>query len=126
MLPVLDRGLTALIDDLEQRGLLDTTLVVVAGEFGRGPVMTQTAGRGHWTAVMSLMLAGGGIRGGQVIGATDRRGGEIASGRVGPGDLAATVFNHLGINPNSHWMSPAGRPTPLVEGTAGVIRQLYS
>lgn len=88
--------------------------------------MTQTAGRGHWTPVMSLLLAGGGIRGGQVIGATDRRGGNIKSGRVGPGDLAATVFEHLGIKPYSHWTSPSGRPTPLVEGDAGVIEGLYA
>lgn len=115
MLPVLDRGLTALVSDLDQRGLLETTLVIVVGEFGRSPVMTKTAGRDHWPAVMSLLLAGGGIRGGQVIGATDRRGGAIHERRVGPGDLAATVFRHLGIDPSEHWINPSGRPVPLVE-----------
>ncbi len=123
MLPVLDRGLTALVDDLDSRGLLDTTLVVVCGEFGRGPVMTKTAGRGHWTQVMSMMLAGGGIKTGQTIGSTDRRGGGIQSRRLGPGDLAATVFKHLGIDPNDHWTNPGGRPTPLVEG-GSPIREL--
>ena len=125
MLPVLDRGLTALVGDLNERGLLETTLVMVIGEFGRSPVMTKTAGRGHWTPVMSMLMAGGGIKGGQVVGATDRRGGEIKSRPVRPGDIAATVFTHLGIDPADHWVNPQGRPTPLVEGNAGVIRELY-
>lgn len=125
MLPVLDRGITALVGDLHQRGLLESTLVIVVGEFGRTPVMTKTAGRGHWTPVMSLLLAGGGIKGGQAVGATDRRGGEIKNRPVRPGDLAATVFTHLGIDPGEHWTNPAGRPTPLVAGDAGVIRELY-
>ncbi len=115
MLPVLDRGLTALIDDLDQRGLLETTLVIAIGEFGRSPVMTKTAGRDHWPGVMSFLMAGGGIKGGQVIGATDRRGGSIQDRPLQPGDLAATVFSHLGIDPKSHWLSPSGRPIPLVE-----------
>ncbi len=115
MLPILDRGVTALIDDLDQRGLLETTLVIVIGEFGRSPVMTKTGGRDHWPGVMSFLMAGGGVKGGQVIGATDRRGGSIHERPLGPGDLAATVFTHLGIDPNSHWINPAGRPNRLVE-----------
>ncbi|MBL8812615.1 MAG: DUF1501 domain-containing protein [Planctomycetaceae bacterium] len=115
MLPVLDRGITALVSDLENRGLLDSTLVVVIGEFGRSPVMTKTAGRDHWPNVMSFTLAGGGFGGGRVIGATDRRGGEIHETPLGPGDLAATVFRHLEIDPSSHWVNPSGRPVPLVE-----------
>ena len=115
MLPVFDRGLTALIEDLDQRGLLETTMVVVIGEFGRSPVMTKTAGRDHWPGVMSFLMAGGGIKGGQVIGATDRRGGSIQERPLCPGDLAATVFSHLGIDPQSHWLNPSGRPVPLVE-----------
>lgn len=123
MLPVIDRGVTALVSDLEQRGLLDTTLVIVAGEFGRSPTMTKTAGRDHWPSVMSMLLAGGGIRGGQVIGATDRRGGAIHERPITPSDLAATVFQHLGIDSATHWINPSGRPIPLVEG--GVpIREL--
>ncbi|GAB4156219.1 MAG: DUF1501 domain-containing protein [Planctomycetaceae bacterium] len=125
MLPVLDRGVTALIGDLKERGLLETTMVVVIGEFGRTPVMTKTAGRGHWTPVMSMLMAGGGIKGGQVIGATDRRGGEIKNRPVRPGDLAATVFTHLGIDPGDHWINPQGRPTPLVDGDAAPIRELF-
>lgn len=115
MLPVLDRGLTALVSDLDQRGLLESTLVVVVGEFGRSPVMTKTAGRDHWPGVMSLVVAGGKSRGGQVIGGTDRRGGASQERPLGPGDLAATIFAHLGIDPGSHWINPSGRPTPLVE-----------
>ncbi|MCA9118299.1 MAG: DUF1501 domain-containing protein, partial [Planctomycetaceae bacterium] len=126
MLPVFDHGITTLVSDLEDRGLLDSTLVLVLGEFGRGPVMTKTAGRGHWTQVMSMMVAGGGVRGGQTIGATDRRGGGITDHRLGPGDLAATVFSHMGIDPGDHWINPAGRPIPLVEGEAGRIDALYS
>ncbi len=125
MMPVLDHGLTTLIDDLDDRGLLETTLILVAGEFGRGPVMTKTAGRGHWTPVMSMLVAGGGTKGGQVIGSTDRRGGSIKSGSVGPGDLAATVFRHLGIDPYDNWVNPAGRPIPLVDAPAAPIRSLY-
>ena len=125
MMPVLDRALTTLVSDLDERGLLDTTLIVVAGEFGRGPVMTKTAGRGHWTRVMSMLLAGGGIKTGQVIGSTDRRGGDVKEGRLGPGDLASTVFKYLGIDPYDHWVNPAGRPTPVVEGEAGPIRELF-
>ena len=115
MLPVLDRGITALIEDLDQRGLLETTMVVIIGEFGRSPVMTKTAGRDHWPGVMSFLMAGGGVTGGQVIGATDRRGGSIQERPLQPGDLAATVFSHLGIDPQSHWLNLSGRPVPLVE-----------
>ncbi len=116
MLPVLDRGITALVNDLDDRGLLANTLVLIVGEFGRSPVMTKTAGRDHWPQVMSLLVAGGRSKGGQIIGATDRRGGAIQQRPLGPSDLAATVFQHLGIDPFDHWINPSGRPTPLVEG----------
>jgi hypothetical protein len=124
MLPVLDRSLTALIADLADRGLLDTTLVVVCGEFGRSPVMTKTAGRDHWLQVMSMLLAGGGIKGGQAMGGTDRRGGAIAERPILPGDLAATVLHHLGIDSGTHWVNPSGRPVPLVE-EGKVIAELF-
>ena len=109
-----DQPIAALIDDLKQRGLLDDTLVLMMGEFGRSPVMTKTAGRGHWARVMSMIMAGGGLNHGRVLGSTDRKGYDVASRRVGPSDLAATVFHHLGSDLNAHWTNPLGRPIPIV------------
>jgi hypothetical protein len=114
LLPQVDRAVFALVNDLEQRGLLDNTLVLMLGEFGRSPVINKEAGRDHWTNVMSMIMAGGGLRHGQVIGSTDARGYDVKDGLVRPQDLAATVFRHLGIGLDSHWVSPQGRPTPIV------------
>lgn len=114
ILPTVDRTLHALVTDLEQRGLLESTMVLMMGEFGRSPVMTKDAGREHWLSVMSMVMAGGGLQHGQAIGSTDSRGGSIQSGVVRPQDLAATVFRHLDIDLSSHWLSPQGRPTPIV------------
>lgn len=114
ILPTIDRALHALVTDLEVRGMLDSTLVLMLGEFGRTPVMTPTAGRGHWMNCMSMLLAGGGLRHGQVIGATDSRGYDIKDARVTPADLAATVFRHLEIDLNAHWINPQGRPIPIL------------
>lgn len=114
ILPTVDRVIYTLVKDLDDRGLLDSTLVLMMGEFGRTPVMSADAGRGHWTNVMSMLVAGGGTRGGQVIGSTDERGYGPKDGRVTPSDLAATVFRHMGIDLDAHWISPQGRPTPIV------------
>lgn len=114
LLPRVDRTLTTLISDMEQRGLLDDTLVLMMGEFGRSPVINKEAGRDHWTNVMSMVVAGGGFRHGQVIGSTDSRGGAIASAAVRPQDLAATTFQHLGIDLRSHWINRRGRPIPII------------
>ena len=114
LLPRVDETLSALITDMEQRGTLDKTLIIMAGEFGRSPVINKEAGRDHWTNVMSMVLAGGGLRHGQVIGSTDSRGGEITSSAVRPQDLAASTFKHLGIDLNSHWVNDRGRPIPIV------------
>lgn len=114
LLPRVDQAMHALVTDLEQRGLLDDTLVMMLGEFGRSPVINKEAGRDHWTNVMSMVMAGGGLPHGQVIGETDRRGGEALSGLVRPQDLAATTFRHLGIDPESHWIDPQGRPIPII------------
>lgn len=114
LLPRVDRALYALINDLEQRGLLDDTFVMMMGEFGRTPVINEKAGRHHWTNVMSMVVAGGGMPHGQTIGSSDARGGAILSGCVRPQDLAATTFQHLGIDLNSHWTNPSGRPVPIV------------
>lgn len=116
-LPDVDRALYALVNDLEQRGLLDDTLVMMLGEFGRSPVINADAGRDHWTPVMSMVMAGGGLRHGQAVGATDSRGGAIVSGAVRPQDLAATTLRHLEIDLQSSWVNPQGRPVPvIVEG----------
>jgi hypothetical protein len=114
LLPNVDRALFALVTDLEQRGLLDSTLILMMGEFGRAPVINPDGGRDHWTNVMSMVAAGGGLRHGQAVGSTDSRGYEVKDGLVRPQDLAATVFRHLGIDLAAHWTSPQGRPTPIV------------
>lgn len=114
LLPTIDRALFALVNDLETRGLLDSTLVMMMGEFGRSPVMTPTNGRGHWPNCMSMLVAGGGLPCGQVIGSTDSRGYAIKDGVVRPADLAATTFRHLGIDLATHWVDPQGRPIPIV------------
>ena len=114
ILPTVDRALSALVSDLDERGLLDSTLVLMMGEFGRSPVMTKTAGREHWTSVMSMVAAGGGLPSGQVIGSTDDKGYGVKEGRVTPADLAATTYRHLGIPLDAHWTNPQGRPIPIV------------
>ncbi len=114
LLPRVDQVVYTLVNDLQARGLLDTTLVLMLGEFGRGPVMNKDAGRDHWTNCMSMLVAGGGFPAGRAIGRTDRKGYDIVEGRVRPSDLAATVFRHLGIDLESHWLDPQGRPIPIV------------
>ena len=118
LLPRVDQTLHAIVTDLESRGLLDSTLILMMGEFGRAPVINKNAGRDHWTRVMSMVMAGGGLRHGQVIGSTDSRGSDIATRPVLPGDLAATVYRHLGIDPAAHWIDRQGRPVPA--GAAAV------
>ncbi|MFT5528345.1 MAG: hypothetical protein ACI9HK_006334 [Pirellulaceae bacterium] len=114
LLPRVDRTMYTLVNDLEQRGLLDRTLVMMMGEFGRSPIINKDAGRDHWPSVMSMVMAGGGLNHGQIIGATDSRGGTIANNPVRPQDLAATTFKHLGIDLAAHWTTPRGRPIPIV------------
>ncbi|HVX12666.1 MAG TPA: DUF1501 domain-containing protein [Pirellulales bacterium] len=114
ILPTIDRALYALVTDLEQRGLLASTMVLMMGEFGRTPMLSSDAGRGHWTNCMSMLVAGGGLPCGQVIGRTDRKGYDVQDARVRPADLAATVFRHLRIDLDAHWVNPQGRPIPIV------------
>lgn len=122
--PRVDQAMFALINDLETRGLLDSTFVMMMGEFGRGPVINKTAGRDHWLRVMSMITAGGGMPTGQVIGSSDRRGGDIKSGKVRPQDLAATTFKHLGIDLNAEWVNRRGRPIPIVQEGGRPIPEL--
>jgi hypothetical protein len=118
LLPLFDHLLTTLVGDLHERGLADEVLVIAMGEFGRTPQMgTQgsTDGRNHWPVVMSMALAGGGFRHGQVIGATERDGGAIKERPVTPGDLAATIYHHMGVSLDATYQDPSGRPRPIVE-----------
>ena len=115
--PQLDTGLPALLDDLEASGLLDETLVVVMGEFGRTPTINAAGGRDHWGSVFSVALAGAGVPGGHVIGASDDRGAFPADRPVRPPDLAATIFQLMGIDPGREIRDPLDRPLSLV--TAG-------
>jgi len=124
LLPRVDRVIYALVNDLQARGLLDDTLVLMMGEFGRGPVINKNAGRDHWTNCMSMLLAGGGLPTGQVIGSTDAKGYDIKDKRVTPSDLAATVFRHLGIKLDAQWQDPQGRPIPIVTENGRPIPEL--
>jgi hypothetical protein len=117
LLPLFDGLITTLVGDLEERGLLDDVLVLAMGEFGRTPMMgTQgsTDGRNHWAVVMSMAMAGGGFRHGQVIGASEPDGGYIKERPVTPADLAATIYHHMGIPLDSTYLDPVGRPLPIV------------
>jgi hypothetical protein len=116
LLPKADLAYSALLEDLAARGLLDETLVVWIGEFGRSPKINGAHGRDHWGHVFSSTLAGGGVRGGQVIGASDRIGGYVRDGRVLPQDLVATVFHCLGHSPHTEIHDALGRPLPLTRG----------
>jgi uncharacterized protein (DUF1501 family) len=124
LLPPLDRSISALIDDLGQRGLASRTLLVVMGEFGRTPLINKAAGRDHWHHCYSVLLAGGGVRPGVVLGQSDRHGAYPLRGRVcTPADLCATVYHCLGINPKAVMTDPTGRPLPLTPGEP--VREVF-
>jgi hypothetical protein len=128
LLPLFDHLITTLVADLDDHGLLDRTLVLAMGEFGRTPVMgTQgsTDGRDHWPVVMSMLLAGGGLRHGQVIGSTEPDGGHIASRPVTPADLAATIYQHFGVPLDTTYTDPVGRPRAIVDPGGGPIAELF-
>lgn len=122
--PPADQAISAVIEDLEQRGMLDDTLVVCMSEFGRTPRFNGAAGRDHWGHVYSAFLAGAGIKGGVVHGASDAIGAYPAAGRVTPADLNATIFHCLGIDPHTEIQDPLGRPTPISRGD--VIRAIVN
>lgn len=115
LVPPADQAYAALIADLHERGRLDETLVVCLSEFGRTPRLVN-GGRGHWGTVFSISMAGGGVRGGVVHGASDRIGGSPRDGLVRPEDLFATVFHCLGIAPGAEYLDPLGRPHPVSRG----------
>ena len=114
--PMFDVGFTALIEDLDQRGLLAETLVVAIGEFGRTPKINSKAGRDHWGSVFSFVMAGAGISGGQVYGSSDNHGAFPLSDRVEPGDLTATMFHLLGLDHRGTFTDPLGREHALTRG----------
>ena len=124
LLPPADCAYSALIEDLDARGDLDSTLVVAIAEFGRTPRINANAGRDHWPDCFSIVLAGGGIRGGTVYGASDRFGAYPALDPVTPGDLAATIFSRFGLGPETEVRDVTGRPYRLAEGEP--LRVLFS
>jgi hypothetical protein len=123
LLPRFDQTLPALIKDMDRRGLLDETLVICMGEFGRAPLVAREPnfignkpGRKHWANAYSIVMAGAGVGRGQVVGATNRTGGDVITDRFGPWDVAATLFHALGIDPAGHYTDPLDRPQPISVG----------
>jgi hypothetical protein len=128
LLPLFDHFITTLVADLDERGLLDQVLVIAMGEFGRTPMMgTQgsTDGRNHWAVVMSMALAGGGLKHGQVIGSTEPDGGYIKDRPVTPSDLAATIYHYMGVPLDATYLEADGRPRAIVERGGKPIAELF-
>ena len=126
LVPSLDMAFSALLDDLKDRNLLDETLVVVMGEFGRTPKLNAAGGRDHWPRVFSVALAGGGVIGGQVVGASDAVGESPQNRPVSPGDLVATLYQLLGIDPKLELQTPDGRPVRITSDESHVIGELIT
>ena len=116
LMPTMDQTYSALLEDLEARGLLDETLVIWFGEFGRTPRFNKDGGRDHWGHAFSLALAGGGIKGGIVHGASDKNGAHVVEGLVEPRDLLATMYHCLGHEPGTEVLDALGRPIPISRG----------
>ena len=114
-LPVVDTAVSALIDDLSEHGMLDDTLVMMFGEFGRTPTINKQAGRDHWAKAMSIILAGGGVPGGFIYGKTDKEGALVTEASHSPADFACTIYTLLGIDPHKKYVS-GGQPVALVNG----------
>lgn len=128
LLPLFDHLITTLVSDLDERGLLDDVLIIAMGEFGRTPTMgTQgsTDGRNHWPVVMSMALAGGGLRHGQIIGASEHDGGNIKERPVTPGDLAATIYRHMNVPLTTTYMDNRGRPRNIIDSAGQPIAELF-
>ncbi len=121
--PMFDQAYTGLLEDLKQRGMLDNTLVVAMGEFGRTPQLNPRGGRDHWPGCWSILFAGAAVRGGQVIGASDKTGAEPKDRPVNPAEVAASVYKGLGIDLNTRLPGPENRPMPLVE--AEPVEELF-
>ena len=113
-LPTWDQTVAALIQDLDQRGMLETTMVIALGEFGRTPQINKDSGRDHWSNAMSVLFAGGGTPGGLVVGSTDPKGFAAMERVLSPENFVSTVYAKLGIDPGKILYMPNGRPTHLV------------
>ncbi len=124
-LPVFDQGFAALIQDLDERGLLKDTLVVAMGEFGRTPKVNKDAGRDHWGQAASLLFAGAGVRGGKVVGATDKNGAFVTDRPVRPADVCFTIYDALGIDPRKQIRTPEGRPVEILD-QGSRLHELYT
>lgn len=124
-LPEFDQGLSALIEDLDQRGLFDETLLVVMGEFGRSPKINKDAGRDHWGAAASLLFAGAGVARGRVIGATDRTGAQVTERPIAPADVAHTILECIGVDPAHELTTPDGRVIPILD-KGEFVRELFA
>lgn len=122
--PPMERSFTALIEDLDQRGMLNDTLVIQTGEFGRTPLINQDGGRDHWPDVYTTVMAGGGIRGGTVYGSSDANGGQVLSNPVSPADFLSTMWTLLNIDPHQELRDRLGRPMTL--STGEVIESLIT
>ena len=120
-----DQAYSALITDLADRGMLDRTLVANLAEFGRTPKVNPAGGRDHWPQCFTVYFAGGGVQGGQVIGASDPIGGTPAERPVDPGNVAATIFKSMGLDHTAHLPGPGGRPFPLVDIGKQPIDELF-
>ncbi len=115
-MPPVDQGMAALISDLDDRGLLEDTLVLLLGEFGRTPKINKDGGRDHWPHAMSILMAGAGIPGGQIVGATDKNGAYANENVHSPEDFAVSLYMKMGIDPHQILHNSVGRPVPLVNG----------
>jgi hypothetical protein len=131
LLPRFDQSFATLLIDLKERGLLDSTLVVCMGEFGRAPLVAverkfagSSPGRKHWAGAYSIVVAGAGVTHGGLVGASDRHGAYVKGPSLGPGDVAATMFHALGVEPSSHYTDPTGRP--FLVATGKPITDLYN
>ncbi|MBN9120288.1 MAG: DUF1501 domain-containing protein [Planctomycetes bacterium] len=122
-LPPLDAAIAALVEDLDDRGMLDDVAIYCAGEFGRTPLINGHAGRDHWPECFSVLLGGGGLKGGRVVGASEARGGKVAERPVSPGDLLATLYQALGVPLDTHYEDASGRPVSIV-GAGKPIQEL--
>lgn len=125
LIPTFDQAFSTLVTDLSERNLLDDTLVIVMGEFGRTPKLNSRGGRDHWPRVFSVVLAGGGVQGGQVIGSSDRVGESPHDNPITPNDLACTIYTLLGVDPNLELHTADGRPVRVNQGgklIRGIVR----